>query len=128
MDCREAILSENVYDYILDFPIANLNNLEPVICYQEIDDLYNVVHLNRTVIPNMEANFFEYHSVPKLYGLMQQVEEIGRIPLSAVGTFDPSNLIASGITQVQRPPLNLTGRGVVIGIIDTGERVIIMSS
>ncbi len=120
MDCREAILSENVYDYILDFPIANLNNLEPVICYQEIDDLYNVVHLNRTVIPNMEANFFEYHSVPKLYGLMQQVEEIGRIPLSAVGTFDPSNLIASGITQVQRPPLNLTGRGVVIGIIDTG--------
>lgn len=122
MDCREAILSDNVYDYIADFPIANLTNLEPVICHQEVDDLYNVVYLNRTGIPNMEVNFFEYHSVPKLYGLMQLSEDTrnASIPLQEANTFDPGNLIASGITQVQRSPLNLTGRGVVIGIIDTG--------
>ena len=42
--------------------------------------------------------------------------------------FDPGSLIASGITQVQREPLNLTGRGVIVCVIDTGERVIIMSS
>ena len=34
--------------------------------------------------------------------------------------FDPKSLIASGITQVQRPPLNLTGQGVILCFIDTG--------
>lgn len=34
--------------------------------------------------------------------------------------FDPSSLINSGIIQAQRPPLSLTGNGVVICIIDTG--------
>ena len=34
--------------------------------------------------------------------------------------FDPGSLVASGIMQVQRPPLALTGRGVVLCFIDTG--------
>jgi subtilisin family serine protease len=38
-----------------------------------------------------------------------------------LGLLDISNLEASGITQVQQQPyLDLTGRGVIIGIIDTG--------
>ena len=36
--------------------------------------------------------------------------------------FDPTPLIYSGISQVQRAPLELTGRGVVIGFLDTGIR------
>lgn len=36
------------------------------------------------------------------------------------GGFDPNSLIASGITQIQREPLALTGRGVIICVIDTG--------
>ncbi len=43
-------------------------------------------------------------------------------------SFDPTPLVRSGITQVQGGSLALTGRGVVIGFLDTGERVIIMSS
>lgn len=108
MDCKQAILSNDVYDYITDFPIENLSNLEPVVCYQDIDNIYNIVHLNSSAIPNLEVNFFEYRSVPKLYGLMQEVP------------FDPNNLFAAGIVQMQRSPLNLTGRGTVICIIDTG--------
>lgn len=115
MDCKQAILSNDVYDYITDFPIENLSGLEPVICYQDIDNIYNIVHLNRSSVPNAEVNFFEYRSIPKVYGLMQEES----IPPGSA-PFDPNNLFASGIVQMQRSPLNLTGRGTVICILDTG--------
>ncbi len=108
MDCKEKILSNNVYDYITDFPIGAVENYEPPFCYMDIENLYNIIFVNSEAIPNADVSFFEYQSIPKLYGLMQ------------TGTFDPSSLIASGITQVQRPPLSLTGSGVVICVIDTG--------
>lgn len=109
MDCKQAILSNDVYDYITDFPISNLDNASGAICYQNIDDYYHILHLDRMRVPNLEVNFFEYQSIPKVYGLMQ--ENTG---------LDVSNLYVSGITQMQRSTLNLTGRGTVICIIDTG--------
>lgn len=108
MDCREMILSNNVYDYITDFPIGAVEGYQLPFCYADVEGLYNIVYLNRAGVPNQDVSFFQYQSTPKLYGLMQ------------VGGFDPISLIASGITQVQRPPLSLTGRGVVICVIDTG--------
>lgn len=108
MDCREMILSNNSYDYITDFSIAAIENYSPTFCYADIEEQYNVLYINKSIIPNMDVAFFAYQNIPKLYGLMQQ------------GSFDPTSLIVSGITQVQRPPLNLRGRGVVICIIDTG--------
>ena len=114
MDCREAILSDSVYDYITDYPIEDPDILQSVICYQAIDDAYNIVYLNRAGIPNMEAGFFEYQTIPKLYGLMQL--GVG----DSTNVFDPSSLIASGITRVQVPPLKLTGQGVIVCVIDTG--------
>lgn len=108
MDCREMILSNNVYDYITDFPIDAVENYQPTFCYTDIENLYNIVYINKAEIPNSDVAFFEYQSIPKLYGLMQS------------GTFDPTSLIASGITQIQRAPLGLTGRGVIVCMIDTG--------
>lgn len=108
MDCREMVLSNNVYDYITDFPVGAVENYEPPFCYADVEGLYNIVYINRAGIPNSEVSFFQYQSTPKLYGLMQ------------TGEFDPISLIASGITQIQRPPLSLTGEGVVICVIDTG--------
>ncbi len=109
MTCSEAILSNDVYDYITDFPIANLENLEPVICYENIDDQFHIVYLDRSAVPDLQQNLFEYQSVPKVYGLMQEA-----------GSFDVNGLSDSGILQIQRSSLNLTGRGVVLCIIDTG--------
>lgn len=108
MDCKNKIYSNNVYDYITDFPIGSIENYEPGFCYTDVGSQYNILYINREAIPNLDVAFFEYQSIPKLYGLMQN------------RSFDPTSLIASGITQIQRPPLNLTGRGVVICIIDTG--------
>lgn len=108
MDCKEKILSNNVYDYITDFPIDAVESYESDFCYADIENLYNIVYINKEAVPNQDVAFFEYQSIPKLYGLMQS------------GGFNPTGLIASGITQIQRPPLSLTGRGVVVCIIDTG--------
>lgn len=108
MSCGEKILSNNVYDFITDFPIASVRDSGLTDCYADIENLYNIIYIDRTRVPNRDMSFFEYQSVPKLYGLMQ------------TGTFDPTSLIVSGITQIQRPPLGLTGRGTVICVIDTG--------
>ncbi len=108
MNCREKILSNNVYDYITDFPGEAIYTPDLTACAANIENLYNILYINKSAIPNQDVSFFEYQSTPKLYGLMQ------------TGGFDATSLIASGITQVQRPPLRLTGRGTVICIIDTG--------
>jgi len=97
MDCKEMILSNNIYDYITDFPINAIENYTPPFCYDDIEGQYNVLYINKSIIPNLDVAFFAYQNIPKLYGLMQE------------GSFDPASLIVSGITQVQRPPLNLRG-------------------
>lgn len=113
MDCREKILSNNYYDIILDYSLrASERENSYDLCYLNIEDLYNIVYVNQNNVPNINEYFFEYRTIPKLYGLMQQ-EQIA-------GGFDPTSFIASGITQIQREPLNLTGRGVTICVIDTG--------
>lgn len=112
MDCKEKILSNNYYDIIVDHSIQEsaIENLD--LCYTDIEDMFNVLYINQIGIPNMLDNFYGYQTVPKLYGLMQN--------LGGTENFNPDSLIASGITQVQREPLNLTGRGVVVCVIDTG--------
>lgn len=111
--CRERVLSENIYDYITDYPLSEFPNLRESVCHAEIDDLYNILYLPRNSLNNPDTGIFQYQSVPKLYGLMQT-------QLTAGTGFNPSALIAAGILEVQRPPLELTGRGCVICFIDTG--------
>ncbi|MCM1101662.1 MAG: S8 family peptidase [Clostridium sp.] len=110
--CRERILSENTYDFITDFSLTDFPRPEGISCYEDVDGLYYIIYVNRNLIPNMSIDSSPYQSIPKLYGLMQ---------LSGAGNaFNPDSLIVSGITQVQRAPLNLTGRGCILCFIDTG--------
>ena len=121
MDCKEMILSNEVYDIITDFPIERIELQEPF-CYVDTGEGYSIVYMNARGGSNREMDFWDYQIVPKLYGLMQPVgDEVqqGNV-LQSNMQFDPNNLIASGITQVQRPPLSLTGSGVVVCMIDTG--------
>lgn len=67
-----------------------------------------IAYIERNKFPPLSVGgMYPYESIPKLYGLMQD-------------TFDPAPLLVSGITAVSRPPLSLTGRGVVVGFLDTG--------
>ncbi len=129
MDCREMILSEEVYDIITDFPLEQLN-LEDGLCFVDAGEGFSIVYVDRTRVPALETDFSDYQTIPKLYGLMEEqwaprpgeyltMQQVTSLPDSNT-LFDPNNLIAAGITQVQRPPLSLTGSGVVVCIIDTG--------
>lgn len=133
MNCREKSLSNNFYDIIMDYAVTQENTDSYDFCYANIENLYNIVYVSRSGIPSIEEYFFDYNTIPKLYGLMQEETEQGMgegrpgqdltQPPRTVGSgqdFDPTGLIASGITQVQREPLGLNGQGVVIACIDTG--------
>ena len=112
IDCKEKILSNDYYDVIIDFPVWVLGDYSERQCHVSVENFYNFIYYPRNELGDPQVYFSSYRSVPKLYGLMQ--EGVG------IGGFDPNNLIASGIPQVQREPLALTGRGVVICVIDTG--------
>lgn len=122
MDCKEMILSEDTYDIITDFSASEFlgddNN-----CYERIGEDFLILYLGNLGIRNPKIDFFPYHNMPKLYGLMQ-LSPYGETPSGetppGAAPFDPADLIASGITQVQRPPLSLTGQGVILCFIDTG--------
>ena len=113
------ILSEDTYDIITDFSASEFLQ-EGIDCYESIGEEFLILYLSRLGIRSPDVDFFPYHNMPKLYGLMQ-LSPSDASPQPPVETpFDPENLIASGITQVQRPPLNLTGQGVILCFIDTG--------
>ena len=120
MTCQQAILSEQTYDYVTDFPVDG-SEFAPVLCTEQINDRYQVIYVDNGSLPSLETDFYEYQGIPKLYGLMQiEGDEPMFPPTQAPLPFDPAALIASGISQVQGPPLNLTGFGTLICLIDTG--------
>ena len=120
MTCQQAILSEQTYDYVTDFPVDG-SEFAPLLCTEQINDRYRVIYVDNGSLPSLETDFYEYQGIPKLYGLMQiEGDEPMFPPSQAPLPFDPAALIASGISQVQGPPLNLTGFGTLICLIDTG--------
>lgn len=119
MDCKEMILSEDTYDIITDFSASEFLQ-DGIDCYESIGEEFLILYLSRLGIRSPEVDFFPYHNMPKLYGLMQLSSSDETVQPPGEAPFDPASLIASGITQVQRPPLNLTGQGVILCFIDTG--------
>ena len=69
-----------------------------------LNSQFSTLFLGRSLLPANQFGDIPYNSVPKLY-----------TPLSTV------SLESAGILQVQNQPvLQLTGAGVIIGIVDTG--------
>lgn len=114
MDCRQMSISEDYFSIILDFP---LREDEPGqgedFCYHRIEGSLGVIYVSRSGRPPLSVSQFLYRYIPQLYGL-------GSFPAAGSRTFDPQPLESSGILSVQRPPLELTGSGAVLAVIDTG--------
>ncbi len=110
MDCHEAVYSNDYYDLI-----GGITSLEPGLrglCKQDIANRYAVYYLNRDRVPPLSVGTYKYINIPKCYTVLNQ-----------------QALEVSGITRVQtQRNLELFGSGILIGFIDTGERVIILSS
>lgn len=106
MDCREAILSNDYADFLYGFqtPAFGGSYTPEEFCTQQIAVGLGIYHAERSSIPPLDVQFYNYTSFPKLYT-----------------TLDTSSMEASGILKlVNQPVLNLDGRGVLIGFIDTG--------
>lgn len=82
-------------------------------CYRQIDGALGVYYMDiARALPLSPANYL-YRYIPQLYGL-------GGFPAMGGREFDPAPLEISGILAQQRPPLELTGRSVVMAFLDTG--------
>lgn len=104
--CREVIYSEAYMDYIKEYYqdfsslIANYN---PV-CIESISSRFAVMHMSGDESMQNILTNYNIQMIPSLYGLLDQ-----------------SSMEASGILTIHRNPyLNLSGSGVMVGIIDTG--------
>ena len=109
MDCKDRILSNLYADLIIDFTPPDdytFPNSGQDYCYLPVGDFY-LAYTNRAEVSTFSMDLNYYVNTPNLYGLMEN-------------EFDPVSLISSGIMQIQRPPLSLTGQGVIIAFIDTG--------
>lgn len=111
-NCNEAVYGEEYFDLIIEN--QNINWEEPGLreeCSQRVNDQLTIFYLNQDEIPEVSLDRYRYVTIPKL-----------------LTTLDLTALEVSGITQLQsQPVLELRGEGMLIGFVDTGERVIIMS-
>jgi len=102
--CAGNILSEDYGDFILDYYVPDRIRTTPEnYCAQTVNNRFLIFYVPKREWEPLSYSRVPYPVVPKLYTLQ-----------------DTTSLTASGITQVRRSALNLTGRGVLIGIIDTG--------
>lgn len=114
MDCREMILSNEFADILFDFDLENTDETVEQ-CTVNVDQNFNIVYARRSQIPTAIREW-NYPFLPKCYGLLEP-----NTP-SAFSSYNQLALIDAGILSVQSQPLNLTGKGVLIGFLDTGIR------
>lgn len=105
LNCEEAVYSDDYEDYIVDYYITVDDVVERYgdLCTQTINDRQTVIYL-----PKSDGEFLvsrlNYRALPDCYGLL-----------------DTAALQETGILRLRRQPfLNLSGQGVLVGIIDTG--------
>lgn len=104
-DCRERILSNDYADYIISSSYQGIvRNVYKGECIRIVDDQLVIVTLDRSNVDLMYVITQLYYMVPKCYGLM-----------------DTTSMENSGILKAQNQPiLNLKGRNILVGVIDTG--------
>lgn len=102
---------DDYYAFIVAVDEQNEPRLQPAF-RQLINEHYEIWYYRTTDVPPLSIADYAYSAIPKCYGLVNS-----------------TSLEVSGILRLQRQPtLSLLGQGVFVAIIDTGERVIIMSS
>lgn len=115
MTCRDRILSNEYADLVVNFTLPEEYDYDRPTdsCYHVINEDLQIYYINRGLIPELRSTSLSYSFVPKCYGLMQ----------TQAGTnLNTLSLSDAGILSAQRPPLELTGKNVVIAFVDTGIR------
>lgn len=104
MDCREAVYSNDYFDFIAEFGQVPGLTIEETECIQELNERFKIVHKRRGENETLNLTKYSYLSIP-----------------NCLGPLDTSHLEASGILRIQNQPnLALKGNGVLIGFMDSG--------
>lgn len=110
MSCRDYVYSEEFVEYILPC-YGNLQEFQESYqpdCFQSIGGGLAVLFRKGKYEDEIPID----GEIPQCYGLL-----------------DTSNIESIGVGQIRRQPyLGFRGNGVLVGVLDTGERVIILSS
>jgi subtilisin family serine protease len=102
--CRRQIMSQDYGDFIVEY--ANTQGLLPTIendCSLTMGSRFVCIYAPKEQWEPLNYEKVPYDVIPKLFALQ-----------------DTDALTESGITQVQQSALGLTGKGVLLGIMDTG--------
>lgn len=104
-DCKERFLSNDYADYIVSSSYqGSIRSYYRGECVKILDDRLAILTLPRKDIDLMYVITQLYYMLPKCYGLM-----------------DTTSMESSGILKAQNQPiLNLKGRNILVGVIDTG--------
>ena len=118
MTCEEKVKSPEYRELLSDFTIVDNGVCCQIddYCVVEVDSNISIIYFRPEGNAPLDITLYPYYSLPKCFGLMQQED------IQTDQPFDSLALSDAGIIQVQGEPLALTGRGVVVGIIDTGIR------
>lgn len=106
MRCQEVIYSENALDYIVGNYGGEeyIRNIYDPDCYVVFDALQAAIYQELPETGTEAVEKYGFAAIPNVYGLMSE-----------------EALEASGVLRIRRQPyLDLYGRGVLVGIVDTG--------
>ncbi len=105
--CEHPVSSDYYADFLTQYAYRSMDELFARIgthCLDFINQQYAVAYIPMAQAQPITISRYTYFSIPRLYGLL-----------------DTTALESSGIPPViNQPALNATGRGVLIGMIDTG--------
>ncbi len=109
--CRNRVLSNDYLDVLVDFDLPAENIIEmdmdnPDYCEHVVTEDLRIIYVAASMMPPSVLGGYRYQYLPKCYGLLQDI----------------SALTEAGILSVAGPPLELTGRNVLVGVLDTGIR------
>lgn len=104
--CREKILSQDFQDFIIPDYRENqeLVYQESQICVENLGFGYRVAYVDQSLVDELSIATRGYNSIPNCYALL-----------------DMEAMNQAGISVLQNyPGLNLRGKGIMIGVLDTG--------
>lgn len=102
--CAERIMSQDYGDFIMAYYFSEVSDsMAEDYCAQDIDSRYSCLYVPKKEWEPLTYSGSLYFVIPKLYALQ-----------------DTTSMSASGILQTHQSLLDLSGQGVLMGIIDTG--------
>ena len=117
LTCKEKILSEQYIDIIeAEVLSGDLTSGFRDYCVQNVTDNIVNIYINVDEIAGIFPEAEQFSLLPRCYGIVSdnQLNRLSREPFNYMPLSD------TGILDIQKQPLSLTGQGVLVAVIDTG--------